>query len=177
MFIQTDFSVKNFESKAVVLNNLQNTKEQQMKYVNLLKCKICRPNCRKWLIIWVAVTLSTEFCWNVPHSIFLSASCFSVLSFQKIIYVYVCGGAAMLSRSLITLCFCWGSSFLKFSSFGPDFFLFFFLISRFLRLKFFIFFLSFWRSEAAGTSVRRSSGRCSAVAVRAVDCWQWRSGH
>ena len=28
-----------------------------------------------------------------------------------------------------------------------------------------------------GTSVRRSSGRRSGVAVRAVDCWQWRSGH
>ena len=28
-----------------------------------------------------------------------------------------------------------------------------------------------------GTSVRRSSGRRSGVAFRAVDCWQWRSGH
>ena len=28
-----------------------------------------------------------------------------------------------------------------------------------------------------GTSVRRSSGRRSGVAVRAVDCWQRRSGH
>ena len=30
---------------------------------------------------------------------------------------------------------------------------------------------------AIGTSVRRSSGRRSGVAVRAVDCWQRRSGH
>ena len=28
-----------------------------------------------------------------------------------------------------------------------------------------------------GTSVWRSSGRCSGVVVWAVDCWQWRSGH
>ena len=32
-------------------------------------------------------------------------------------------------------------------------------------------------STPIGTSVRRSSGRSSGVAVRAVDCWQWRSGH
>ena len=31
--------------------------------------------------------------------------------------------------------------------------------------------------ENIGTSVRRSSGRRSGVAVRAVDCWQRRSGH
>ena len=48
-----------------------------------------------------------------------------------------------------TLCFCFSSSFLKFLSFEPDFFLFFFLISRVLRLKFLIFFLSFWYSDAA----------------------------
>ena len=36
----------------------------------------------------------------------------------------------------ITLCFCWGSSLLKFSSFEPIFFLFFFLTSGVLRLHF-----------------------------------------
>ena len=37
---------------------------------------------------------------------------------------------------------------------------------------------SFWKSYCTiGTSVRRSSGRRLGVIVRAVDCWQWRSGH
>ena len=72
----------------------------------------------------------------------------------KIVACYLLYNAFFLMLSTLfffirTLCFCWGSSFLKFLSFEPDFFLFFFLISRVLRLKFLIFFLSFWCSEAA----------------------------
>ena len=47
-----------------------------------------------------------------------------------------------------TLCFCWGSSFLNFSTFEPVFFLFFFLAWAVLRLNFLIFFLNFWCSDS-----------------------------
>ena len=47
-----------------------------------------------------------------------------------------------------TLCFWWGSNFLKLSPFKPYFFLFFFLILCVLRLNFLKFFLNFWCSKA-----------------------------
>ena len=47
-----------------------------------------------------------------------------------------------------TLCFWWGSNFLKLSPFKPYFFLFFFLISCVLRLNFLKFFLKFFQIRA-----------------------------
>lgn len=57
-----------------------------------------------------------------------------------------------------TLCFWWGSNFLKLSQFKPYFFLFFFLISCVLRLNFLKFFLKFFQIRALNLKKRVKIG-------------------
>ena len=64
---------------------------------------------------------------------------------SKLIFVHTRVHSVFFIR---TLCFWWGSNFLKLSPFKPYFFLFFFLILCVLRLNFLKFFLNFWCSKA-----------------------------